>query len=413
MRKNDLEARYIKRRKLKAFGVHAVFCMMQFFPIKKNKLVFTTFEGNGGYCCNPRYIAEELLQGDRDYEIIWLVNNMEKEFPQRIHKVKNTFWNRTYHLATASVWVDNSRKAFGTAKRKGQIYIQTWHAGVAFKPIGKFRGDLFPKIAHIVSAYDSRLIDYVTSNSDWCTRLYPRMLLYHGEIIKTGSPRCDILINKRDGVYKDVRNRYGIPEDAKVVMFAPTFRGGSQKGKREVFVERSTLDFSMLVAALKEKYGGNWYVFLRLHPQLAAQFEELPLKKRSEHMIDVSQADDMNEMLCASDVLVTDYSSTAFDALCAYIPVFVYADDLKEYVRDRGKLMWNMRSLPFPMAETNEELAENIRKFNEGEYRKKVDVFQKRNGVTEDGRASRRVAETIEHHLRLKMSCKFGRDTKK
>lgn len=397
MKKMDSEARYIRKRKIKAFFTYLFYGMLRIFPIKDNKLVFTTFEGDGGYCCNPRYIADELLKRKKDYEIIWLVNNMKKEFPKEIRKVKNTYLNRAYHLVTAKVWVDNSRKKFGTAKRRKQLYIQTWHAALEFKPVGKFRGKLFPKIAHIVSAYDSGLADYVTSNSDWCTRLYPRMLLYHGNILKTGSPRCDILINKRKEIYESVRDRYGIPNGAKVVMFAPTFRGGSQKGNRQVFVEEPTLDISAMTGALKKKFGGSWFIFMRLHPQLAAQLERVPLKNHIEHMIDVSQADDMNELLCASDVLVTDYSSSAFDAICAYIPVFLYADDLEEYEKERGKLMWDMRALPFSMAENNEELVENIGRFDERRYRKEIDEFQIRYGVIEDGHACERVAEIIEN----------------
>lgn len=397
MRKIDSETSYIRKRKYKAFLTYLFYCMLRIFTVKKNKLVFTAFEGDGGYCCNPRYIARELLNRNRKYEFIWLVNNMDKVFPRGIRKVKNTFLNRAYHLATARVWIDNSRKEFGIAKRRNQFYIQTWHAALAVKPIGKFRGKLFPKMAHIVSAYDSSLIDYVTSNSEWCTRLYPKMLLYHGEIIKTGSPRCDIFINDRIRVYRSVRARYGILKDAKIAMFAPTFRGGSQKGKRQVCAEAPTLDFMQLTMILREKFGGDWYIFLRLHPQLSAQLEKVSLKNPTECMIDVSQADDMNELLCASDILVTDYSSSPFDAICAYIPVFLYADDLEEYVNERGRLMWDMGSLPFTMAESNEELVENIRQFDETEYRKRIDAFQKRYGVLEDGRGSERVAGLIEN----------------
>ena len=104
----------------------------------------------------------------------------------------------------------------------------------------------------------------------------------------------------------------------------------------------------------------------------------------------------MSELLCASDALVTDYSSSAFDAICAYIPVFLYADDLEEYVKERGGLMWDMRALPFTMAESNEELVNNIKKFDEVNYRREIDEFQKEHGVMEDGKASERVTEVIE-----------------
>ncbi|MCA5010846.1 CDP-glycerol glycerophosphotransferase family protein, partial [Clostridioides difficile] len=109
-------------------------------------------------------------------------------------------------------------------------------------------------------------------------------------------------INRREEIYKHIRECYHIPQDIKIVLFAPTFRGGSQKGKRQVFTEESTIDFSRLVNALEQKFGGIWFVFLRLHPQLAAHLNQFPLTNGVENMIDVSQADDMNELAAASDV---------------------------------------------------------------------------------------------------------------
>lgn len=395
------EENYIRKRKQKAAIVCFVYRLLRILPVRKNKIVFTAFEGDGGFCCNPRYIAEELLRSGTEYEMIWLVNNMSRQFPEGIRKVRNTFWRRAYHLVTARVWVDNSRKAYGTAKRKNQMYIQTWHAALEFKAVGKFRGERFPKIAYLVSEYDSKLVDYVLSNSEWCTRLYPEMLLYDGEIWKTGSPRCDVLVRDRKEKYREIRERYHIPTDAKIVMFAPTFRGGSQKGKRHVYVEEPTLDFSNLTDALQQRFGGTWYVMLRLHPQLAAQLDGIPTGKRRENMVDVSQADDMNEILAAVDVFITDYSSSAFDAINICLPVFLYADDLKDYVEERGELMWDMCSLPFSVAETNEKLWKDILEFSEERYREAVNVFLKEHGVFEDGRASERVAEKIEEVIKF------------
>lgn len=390
------EDKYIKKRKRKAFLTSFAYHLLRVIPICKNKVVFTAFEGDGGYCCNPRYIAEELLRRDKELELVWLVNNIQKQFPQGIKKIKNTFWNRAYHLSTAKVWIDNSRKAYGTVKRKNQLYIQVWHAAIGFKPLGLFRGKLFPKMAYLVSKHDSNLADYVISNSEWCTKLIPDMLLYNGKIITTGSPRCDYFFARRENVYKNLRGKYNIPQEAKIVLFAPTFRGGSQKGNRQVFLEESTIDFERMIYELERKFGGVWFVFLRLHPQLAAQLDRFPLRKGISNIIDVSQADDMNELAAASDVLVTDYSSSAFDVINMYMPVFLYADDLDQYIEERGQLMWDMHSLPFSVSKNNDELAENIAKFDAEEYKKKIDNFSLENGVLEDGRASEKIAELIE-----------------
>ncbi|MEG7529904.1 MAG: CDP-glycerol glycerophosphotransferase family protein, partial [Hungatella sp.] len=74
MHKTNAEDRYIEKRKRKAFLTY-VFChMFWVLPVRKKKVVFTAFEGDGGHCCNPRYIAEELLKSNQNYEIVWLVN---------------------------------------------------------------------------------------------------------------------------------------------------------------------------------------------------------------------------------------------------------------------------------------------------------------------------------------------------
>nr|WP_024837799.1 CDP-glycerol glycerophosphotransferase family protein [Clostridium sp. 12(A)] len=394
------EEQYINKRKRKAFFTSLAYWLLWALPVKKKKIVFTTFEGDGGYCCNPRYVAEELLKKEDDLELVWLVNNLKKQFPQGIRKVKNTFWRRAYHLATAKVWIDNSRKAYGTRKRKGQLYIQLWHAAIGFKPLGLFRGKLFPKMAYLVSEHDSKLADYVISNSKWCTKFIPDQLIYTGNIIKTGSPRCDVFFNERKDVYRKLRERYGIPHDTKIALFAPTFRGGSQKGDRQIFVEEPLLDFARMTEVLERKFGGTWFVFLRLHPQLAAQFNQFPLKNGISNMIDVSQADDMNELAAASDALITDYSSSVFDVINMYIPVFIYADDLEEYIKERGGLMWDMYSLPFSVARDNNELIENVENFDAKQYKEKIDEFLIENEVLEDGCASGRVVNLIEHVIK-------------
>lgn len=102
-------------------------------------------------------IALELLKRRQDLDIVWLVDDMTKEFLAGIRKGKITLKNRAYELSTAAVWVDNSRKQLECRKRLGQFYLQTWHASIATKPIGLQRGASFTKIARMVTEHDSRI----------------------------------------------------------------------------------------------------------------------------------------------------------------------------------------------------------------------------------------------------------------
>lgn len=391
---------YIIRRRAQAFVHSLIYYICRIFPIDKKKIVMWTFEGNGGYGCSPKYVAEELLKHNRkkgtDHRIVWLVNDTTREIPKEIKKVKNSLWNRAYHLSTAGIWVSNTRTAYGTKKRKGQCYIQTWHATLCIKPIGKYRGKLFPRMAYIVSANDSKMIDYVLSGSTWCDRMYRDGLIYDGKILKTGTPRCDVLLNQRDKKYIELRNEYRIPKDARILIYAPTFRGGSQNTVRTVSTDNTTINFERLTEALENRFGGKWYIFLRLHPQLAAKMERLETHQVSARLIDVSQRPDMNELIAASDAFLTDYSSAVFEAGLIGIPGFIYADDLEDYIAERGDLFFDMYKLPFPVALDHKKLIENIEKFDAEAYRNQLQQFMKKNGIFEDGKASRRVVKLIE-----------------
>lgn len=402
--KSDLsETLYITKRKIKAFLHGLTYLVCHVFPVDKRKIVMWTFECGGGYGCSPKYVAEEILKANREgrtnYEIVWLLNDMEKEFPAEIKKVKNTLWSRTYHLSTAGAWVSNTRTFYGTRKRKKQCYIQTWHATICIKPIGKYRGDLFPKMAYLVSAYDSKLIDYVLSGSAWCDHMYRDGLIYDGKIIKTGTPRCDVLFNQKEEKRQQMRQEYQIPKDVKIMLYAPTFRGGSQNKNRSVNTEEATVDFSRLIGALEKRFGGTWYIFLRLHPQLAAKMQGIKVGQALDRLIDVSQRPDMNEIIAGADAFLTDYSSAIFEGAMIELPGFIYADDLEEYVADRGDLFFDMYNLPFPVALNNDELMENILEFEEEKYKAELSRFMEEVGIFEDGKASKRVVELMQAAL--------------
>lgn len=123
------------------------------------------------------------------------------------------------------------------------------------------------------------------------------------------------------------------------------------------------------------------------------------MNAKDERLIDVSQAPDISEIMGGCDMVITDYSSCAFDACYAGIPVLLYADDIEEYIKNRGQFMWKWEELPFDMAETNDELMYNIEHFHYELYKKRVHDFILRNGVSENGDASIKVAKKIEAYI--------------
>lgn len=393
----DTEGRYIKKR-IRTAGIQSIlFYLFRIFPINSRKIVFCCIEGTTGYSCNPKYIAEECIRrnamGETDYELVWLVNDITKKFPKEIKVVRNTLWNRAFQLTTAAIWIDNSRKQLEVRKRKKQLYIQTWHAKLGFKPTCLDRGASFSKIAFLVSKHDSDMIDYVLSNSKWYDDTLPTGMIYNGPTLRTGSPRCDILVNRTQTNRSRIQKQYQLPEIAKIIMYAPTFRGGSQAKDRVIQANKDGLDYDMLINSLEERLGGKWYVFLRLHPQLVARGIESEYK--NERIIDVSQEDDMYEILAGCDAFMTDYSSAAFDAAVMKIPVLLYCEDYLEYQKERGSLLWDLEKLPFPMATNPDKLKEIILEFDNTVYQKSLERFLKSAEVEEDGCSSERVVDIM------------------
>lgn len=422
--KTKKEKCYIFKRKTIAFFNSLAFYLCRIFPIQKDLISVCTFEGRGGVGCNPKYIVKEIHRQDPGLRFVWFVNKdvfEKKKFPEYIKKVPNTLWNRAYWLGRSAVWIDNYRKPYGTVKRKGQYYVNTWHATMGFKNIGLWRGGAFSPMAYLVSKNDSDMIDDVVVDSQCIADYFRKGLLYDGTYLMVGQPRCDILCGDRTEARKALREKYGIPSDAKIVMFAPTFREGAKDGKRYVFSEVWSIDFPRMIENFEKKFGGKWYLCIRVHPQLAEAADDYQDDRLEGRIINASKEDDMYEILAGVDALVTDYSSVAFDAMYARMPVFIYVDDIEKYSKDRGSLLWNLApdtklkvhmnrevtqydsKLPFLVAKDNEELEENISLFDIKAYERELLEIESCLGYVTGGSASKAVADRILSKIVRKM----------
>ncbi|NEE53565.1 CDP-glycerol:glycerophosphate glycerophosphotransferase, partial [Streptomyces sp. SID8455] len=91
----------------------------------------------------------------------------------------------------------------------------------------------------------------------------------------------------------------GIDDHRKVVLYAPTFRGGPMGGKQAR--RRLLLD----VREFAERFGDTYTLLVRAHYLETARLPVCPPGT----VIDVSRHHDVSEILALADVLVTDYSS--------------------------------------------------------------------------------------------------------
>ena len=103
---------------------------------------------------------------------------------------------------------------------------------------------------------------------------------------------------------------------------------------------------------------------------------------------------DMQELLIAADMLITDYSSSMFDYALQNRPVLQFAIDIEDYKKDRG-FYFPLDALPFPLATSNEELEALICDYDSEKQQAEWEAFKADQGFCEDGQAAKRCADWI------------------
>ena len=292
-----------------------------------------------------------------------------------------------YEMATAKIWIDSHTKPYWIRKRKDQFYIETWHGGLGMKKIEADMGDNLKISTKKQIKNNSKIADLFISNSSWLTNIYKRAFWYNGEILECGYPKNDIIFQneKHKQIEKKIKEYYGIAENKKILLYAPTFRDNEEF--------EYNIDLNKLYKELNRNEE-KWVIVYKLHPLLINSTKKVI--NQQDKIINATQYNDMQELIIASDMLITDYSSCIFDIAMLYKPAFIFAQDVEKYSKERG-LYFDIKKLPFPFSETNEELIKNIKNFNKEKYKKDLDNYFKEVGLKETGNATKQIVDIIEN----------------
>lgn len=385
------ECLYNKCTVLYDYCIGKIIKLFWLFGVKK-KIIFISYYGKG-LECNPKYIFNEIIKRNYDYEIYWATSARISDFTEnaKVHNVTFRSIMFYYHLATSKLLISNVRMAGIWPKRKQQFYIQTWHAGICLK---KVEADVIDHLSPVYvrrAMYDASMTDLMISNSKWESDLYRKVFWYKGEILECGLPREDIFAFPSIDIKNKVFDFYKLNKNQiHLVLYAPTFR---VDGNLECY----NMDFNRLINVLENKWGGIWKILVRLHPNIQKKQDKI---KYDENILNGSQYGDINDLIISSDIFISDYSSCMFDGMLAQKKVVLYASDIEAYEKDRGTL-FEFKELPFPLATTNDELIDIIRTFDENAYAEKCKNFKDKIGLFELGNGSRKVVDWIESKLGL------------
>lgn len=81
-------------------------------------------------------------------------------------------------------------------------------------------------------------------------------------------------------------------------------------------------------------------------------------------------------------------------------PGFLFATDMEQYEKDNREFFYPLDSMPFPLAQNNAQLIQNILNFDDETFPAKCDAFLKDKGCMDDGHASQRIADFVETILK-------------
>ena len=354
------------------------------FPLQK-KIVFDNYYGRG-YGDFPGYIADYILSRKVPIRIIWMIKDDGKaNLPNGIEPVKYNSVKALWHTATARVWIDNVRGGLKyVLKRKGQFYIQTWHAVFGVKKLGTDNGMRSMRDV-IGERHEGSKIDLMFANSDYRVKKFSTAFyLREGCVIKCGSPRVAYLMRSDEKLKDSIYDLIGIKVNSHIIMYGPTFRSGKDATVYQ-------FDYHRLVQEIEDATGKDYTLLIRLHPSIASKYQDS--LSYDEKVINASNYTDMSSLLKVTDILITDYSSTMFDFSIIQRPVFIYAPDYSDYIAHERELLFDYKELPFPFSENEYDLIANIIHFDKKDYDLKCSQFYDRIGLVDNGDGDRTIGE--------------------
>lgn len=377
--------RIISKCKIYKYFKKKVILLMYYLPVNSKKIVFDNFGGRG-YGDDPKYIAEELRKGYPELKLIWLTSKMNIELPKEIKPVKYGTIRAAYHLSTARIWIDNIKSSIKVKKKPNQYYIQTWHSTLGFK-MNEQDAEFLPSKYVEEAKKDAARTDLMYSNNDFRIDKYKRRYWYSGPVIKCDVPRMGILYNCPKELRRKVYSKYSIADNKKIVLYAPTFRKNSN-------LELYKIEYESIISTLEDKFDTEFVMFIRLHPNEADRSKEF-IREDNVKVFDVSVYPDMQELLAIADILITDYSGCMFDFGLVNKPVFLLAKDFEDYCKFERKMYFSISDLPFSLAINEKQLHDNIKNFEENQYRLKCNLFKDEIGYEDNGSGAIEIVQQI------------------
>lgn len=288
------------------------------------------------------------------------------------------------------IFLDEGSNVLGCVPlRKGTVLTQLWHGCGAFKKFGfSIAGSSYGAGQRELEKYPYyRNTTYVTVSSPEVIWAYQEAMgLPQDRIVPVGVSRTDVFYQKafHENAYEHLRQCMPESTGKKVILYAPTFRGNMQYATAPAGIE-----WHYLMEALKD----NYVVVCKHHPYVKHP-PEIP-SECSGFVRDLTSQMEIDELMCVSDICISDYSSLIFEYSLLERPMIFLAMDVEAYKDSRGFYYDYEQMTPGPVVGSTQELVEQICEIEQGFDVMQIRAFRQKYMAACDGHATERLMRMV------------------
>lgn len=349
------------------------------------------------------FFEVRLAELTNSFQTLYKAVTAMNTFDVHTHFLRLTFVSRKQYdrncvefvkdIATAKyIFADEASNVLSCVPMRPEtIVTQTWHGCGAFKKFGFSTADLiFGLNREQQLKYPFyKNYTYVTLSSPEVAWAYEEAmnLSDRPEILKaTGISRTDVFFDEKfiANAFEKLHRQMPQSQGKKVILYAPTFRGRVAHGQAP-----DKLDIRMFKEALGEEY----VLLIKQHPLVRVR-PEVPEDCR-EFAMDVTDSMAIDDLLCVSDICISDYSSLVFEYSLFERPMIFFAYDKAEYDDWRGFYYNYDEMTPGPICTENEEMLDYIQHLDTRFDRQQVINFKYKFMRSCDGHATERILDLV------------------
>ena len=355
--------------------------------VKHNrKLVLISSFGGKKYDDSPKEIYEKMQTNKHfsSYRYVWAFHNPSEFDILGALKVKTDSFAYFITALKAGVWITNSSLERGLSfKPKDTLYVNTWHgstikkmgsdideANTSFRSLGKMKVDIMTAQNEEQADIFSRVFDIPRENFLVC-----------------GLPRNDFLMTATPEYVAMVKDRLHLSNGKKIILYAPTFREFDRDSRGVIL--KPPIDLQKWQKALAD----DFVLLFRAHYEVAAVIG----LKTNDFCRDMTNYQELNDLLLAADILISDYSSIIFDYALLEKPIFHYCYDYEQYESKRGMYMDIREHLNG--SEYEDDLLALLKDMDWQTEVARIKSFKEKFSL-QDGHATDAVLDAMEKHLR-------------